>query len=114
MTTDRPLGRRLRRIGRIAGGFAIVALGWLVVVAGLTFTAAPGRSIAIIGPPSQALAAIVVAEGLVLSSNRYITFARSDVAGFVARLYAAGAMLVLDAGQVGGCSGLPPKRTEQS
>ena len=63
MTTDRPLWRKLRRTGRIAGGFAIVALGWLVVIAGLTFNAAPGRSIAIIGPPSQALAAIVVAEG---------------------------------------------------
>ena len=114
MTTDRPLWRRLRRTGRIAGGFAIVAFGWLVVVVGLTFNAAPGRSIAIIGPPSQALAAIVVAEGLVLSSNQYVTFARSDDAGFVARLYAAGAMLVLDADQVGGCSGRPPKPSAQS
>jgi hypothetical protein len=69
MTTDRPFWRWLRRLGRIAAGFAIVAFGWLVVVVGLTFTTAPGRSIAIIGPPSQALAAIVVAEGLVLSSN---------------------------------------------
>jgi len=28
----------------------------------------------------------------------------------VARLYAAGAPLVLDAEQAGGCGGLPPKR----
>ena len=32
----------------------------------------------------------------------------SDDAGFVARLYAAGALLVLDAEQAGGCSGLSP------
>ena len=38
-----------------------------------------------------------------------MTIARSDDAGFVARLYAAGALLVLDAEQAGGCSGLPPK-----
>jgi hypothetical protein len=31
--------------------------------------------------------------------------ARSDDAGFVVRLYAAGALLVLDAEQAGGCSG---------
>jgi hypothetical protein len=37
-----------------------------------------------------------------------VTIARSDDAGFVARLYAAGALLVLDAEQAGGCSGLPP------
>ena len=114
MTTDRPHWRWLRRLGRIAGSLAIVAFGWLVVVVGLTFTAAPGRSIAIIGPRSQALAAIVVAEGFVLSSNQYVTFARSDDAAFVARLYAAGAMLVLDADQVGGCSGRPPKPSAQS
>ena len=159
MTTDRPHWRWLRRLGRIAGGLAIVAFGWLVVVVGLTFTAAPGRSIAIIGPRSQALTAIVVAEGFVLSSNQYVTFARadfrteltlfadsifredrsvvdllrakhtylnervalqyvtfarSDDAGFVARLYAAGAILVLDADQVGGCSGRPPKPSAQS
>ena len=65
---------------------------------------------AIIGPPSQALAAIAKANGRILASNDYFTIARSDDAGFVARLYAAGALLVLDAEQAGGCSGLPPSR----
>ena len=63
---------------------------------------------AIVGPPSQALAAIVKANGRVLASNDYFTIARSDDSGFVARLYAAGALLVLDAEQAGGCTGLPP------
>ena len=62
---------------------------------------------AIIGPPAQALAAVVQANGRILASNDYVTIARSDEAGFVARLYAAGALLVLDAEQAGGCSGLP-------
>ena len=74
----------------------------------LTFGSAPGKSMAIVGPQSQALAAIARANGRILASNDYVTIARSDDAGFVARLYAAGALLVLDAEQAGGCSGLPP------
>ena len=87
-----------------------LAAGLRVVVA-LTFASAPGKSMAIIGPPSQALAVVVRANGRVLASNDYVTIARSDNAGFVGRLYAAGALLVLDAEQAGGCSGLRrPKR----
>ena len=69
---------------------------------------------AIVGPPSQALAVIAKANGRILASNDYVTIARSDDAGFVARLYAAGALLVLDAEQAGGCSGLPPSRAASS
>ena len=76
----------------------------------LTFGSAPGKSMAIIGPPAQALAAVVKANGRILASSDYITIARSDDAGFVAHLYAAGALLVLDAEQAGGCSGLPLRR----
>jgi len=101
MTTD---GRKLPRI---AGAIALIAGGWLAVVVALTFGSAPGKSMAIIGPQAEALAAVVQANGRILSSNDYVTIARSDEAGFVARLYAAGAMLVLDAEQAGGCSGLP-------
>ena len=106
MTTRRPLGT----IGRIAGAITLVVCGWLAVVVALTFGSAPGKLVAIIGPPSQALAAVAKANGRILASNDYVTLARSDDAGFVARLYAAGALLVLDAEQAGGCSGLPPKR----
>ena len=37
---------------------------------------APGKSMAIIGPPSQALAVVVKANGRVLASNAYVTIAR--------------------------------------
>ena len=73
----------------------------------LTFGSAPGKSMAIVGPPSQALAAIAKANGRILASNDYFTIARSDDVDFVGRLYAASALLVLDAEQAGGCSGLP-------
>ncbi|ANW00639.1 hypothetical protein [Bradyrhizobium icense] len=98
------------RWGRIAGAVALVIVGWLAAVVALTFGSATGKSMAIIGPPSQALAAVAKANGRILVSNNYVTIARSDDADFVGRLYAAGALLVLDAEQAGGCSGLPPKR----
>ena len=103
-----------RRLRRIAGAVALVVAGWFALVIALTFASPPGKSMAIIGPPAQALAAVVKANGRVLASNQYLTIARSDDAGFVAHLYAAGALLVLDAEQAGGCSGLPPKRLASS
>jgi hypothetical protein len=95
---------------RIAGAIALVVCGWLAVVIALTFGSAPGKSMAVIGPPSQTLAVIAKANGRILAASDYVTIARSEEPGFVARLYAAGALLVLDAEQAGGCSGLPPKR----
>ncbi len=109
MTTDERQ-RGALRWGRIAGATTLVLFGWLAVVVALTFGSAPGKSMAVIGTPSQAPAVIPKANGRVLASTDYVTIARSDDAGFVARLYAAGALLVLDAEQAGGCSGLPPKR----
>ena len=110
MTTETLHRRWPRQLRRIAGACALVVCGWLAVVIALTFGSAPGKSMAIIGPPAQALAVIAKANGRILAANDYVTFARSNDADFVARLYAAGAFLVLDAEQAGGCSGLPPKR----
>ena len=108
MTTDRRRQNRALPLGRIAGAIVLVVFGWLAVVVALTFGSAPGKSMAVIGPQSQALAAISRANGRILESNDYFTVARSDDSGFVARLYAAGALLVLDAEQARGCTGLPP------
>src|SRR6185503_15992627 len=102
--------RSTRQWSRIAAAIALVVAGWLAVVVALTFGSAPGKSMAVIGPPSQALVAIAKANGRILASNNYVTIARSDDADFVGRLYAAGALLVLDAEQAGGCSGLPRRR----
>lgn len=101
---------RLRLPLRIAAGVTLVVCGWLTLVVGLTFAAGPDKSIAIIGPQAQAIAAVVKAKGHILVAYDYVTIARSEEPGFVGRLYGAGALLVLDADQAGGCSGLPPKR----
>jgi hypothetical protein len=95
---------------RIASSIALVVCGWLTLVIGLTFAAGPDKSIAIIGPQAETIAAVVKAKGQILVAYDYVTIARSNEAGFVGRLYAAGALLVLDADQAGGCSGLPPRR----
>jgi hypothetical protein len=113
MTTEAPCQNWLLPLRRIASAVALVAYGWLAVVVALTFGSAPGKSMAIIGPPAETLAIVAKANGRVLAASNYITFARSDDSDFVARLYAAGALLVLDAEQAGGCSGLPPKRIAQ-
>jgi hypothetical protein len=113
MTIETHRWSSLRQLRRIAGAVALMACGWLVVVIALTFGSAPGKSMAIIGPPAQAMAIIAKANGRVLAASNYVTFARSDDSDFVARLYAAGALLVLDAEQAGGCSGLPPRRIAQ-
>ena len=110
MTTEGRQQDRTLPLGRIVGAAALVIVGWLTVVVALTFGSGPGKSMAVVGPPSQALAVVAKANGRILASNDYFTIARSDDSGFVARLYAAGALLVLDAEQAGGCSGLPPKR----
>ena len=100
----------MRPLGRIALAVTLVVAGWLALVVALTFGTSPGRSLAVIGPQAQAIAAIAKANGRVLSSNAYVTIARSDATDFVGRLYTAGALLVLDAEQAGGCNGLAPKR----
>ena len=111
MTTEATRQDWLRPLLRVASAVVLVICGWLVVVVALTFGSAPGKSMAIIGPPAQALAVIAGANGRVLAASNYVTLARSDDSDFVTRLYAAGALLVLDAEQAGGCSGLPPDPT---
>ena len=101
----------MRPLGRIALAVALVVAGWLALVVALTFGTSPGRSLAVIGPQTEAIAAIAKANGRVLASYGYVTIARSDAADFVGRLYTAGALLVLDAEQAGGCNGLAPKRS---
>jgi hypothetical protein len=107
MTTERRQHNG-RRWSRITGTIILVVASWLVIVVALTFGSAPGKSMAVVGPQSHALAAIAKANGRIIASNDYFTLARSDESGFVARLYASGALLVLDAEQAGGCTGLSP------
>jgi hypothetical protein len=76
----------------------------------MTIEGKPLRPLGRIAGAIALVAAVARANGRILASNGYVTIARSDDADFVGHLYAAGALLVLDAEQAGGCSGLPPRR----
>lgn len=91
------------------GAATIVLAGWTVLMAAVTFSIAPGTSVAIFAAPGSALAAAVAAEGGLVDVGHVIVIARFDDPGFVRRLYAEGALLVLDARMAGACTGLPPK-----
>src|SRR5437763_10684939 len=93
---------------RCAAAMVFVLTVWTFVSAALAFAMPAGRSLAVIGP--DGIRAVVAAGGLLLKSNAVLVIARSDDPDFVTRLYAAGAMLVLDAEGAGGCTGLPPAK----
>jgi hypothetical protein len=57
-----------------------------------------------------ALAAVMAADGAILQVRGDIVIAISDDAGFVARLYRAGALLVIP-GMPGGCGFALPSRS---
>ena len=89
---------------------------WTSIAAALALVMPPGRSIAVIGPAVDGVRAVVAAGGLILRADRLMVVARSDDPQFVRRLYGAGALLVLDAEDAGGCSGRgafkPPSATK--
>jgi len=110
LSTSTTTSRSTAGAAKFAGAIALVVSGWLSLAIGLAFAAGPDKSIAVFGPQAQTIAAVIKANGHILMAYDFVTIARSDDPGFVGRLYAAGALLVLDAEQAGGCSGLPPKR----
>lgn len=82
----------------------------LALFAPLAVLAAPGSEVvAVVGRPGDTAAdlagRVALAGGAILNAggSDTVILARSDRAGFVARLYAAGAGLVLDAGTAAGC-----------
>ena len=82
---------------------SLVVVGWLSFAAGSAAFAPPGGSFAVIGPPQRALSAIAAAGGHIVQTSNFVTIARGDDAGFVRRLYANGALFVVDADGAGGC-----------
>ena len=69
----------------------------------------PGRSVAVIAPSGAS--AIAAAGGMLLDASGPILITRSDDPDFVRRLYAAGALLVLDVEDAGGCTGRARPKT---
>jgi hypothetical protein len=94
----------------IAGSFSLAA-----TLAPFAAALAPqdGVPVAVILAPwadtGEAVEVVAAAQGSLLaaSGSGRVAIARADAPGFAARLYAAGAALVIDAGAAAGCLTLP-------
>jgi hypothetical protein len=91
------------KAARWAAAAVLVLAAWVAISAALAFRTEPGRSLAVFAPPGRVLAVVVAAGGLPLQAGGAIAIARSDAPDFVAQLYDAGALLVVDARRAGGC-----------
>ncbi len=90
---------------RWMSALALTALAWLTLVA-LVTRFSDATTFAVVFLPGDALLAQLPPEMAVVSRSPLSITLRSDAPDIAARLYAAGAMLVLPAG-LKGCLGLP-------
>lgn len=93
----------IRRVIKYFGWALAVLVAWTGVIAGLTFFSEPGSSVAIFTAPGRAADTAVRAGGSLEDFSSMIAITRSRQPDFVARLYGAGAFLVVDARVVSGC-----------
>ncbi|MEJ0011796.1 MAG: hypothetical protein WDM94_04030 [Bauldia sp.] len=98
----------LRAIRLILIGVPLVLGATLASAMGLTLVTSAGVPVAVVarGGLAPALAAVAGANGAILQVRGDTVIAIADDAGFVARLYRAGAMLVVRAD--GGCGFAAP------
>lgn len=89
---------------KLTVGAAFLA-AWTAIAAAMSFAAPAGTSLAVFGPRGRALAAVARADGRLIELGDNVVIARSDAPDFIRRLYAAGAVLVLDARIAEGCTG---------
>jgi hypothetical protein len=90
------------KVGLRAAGMAAAVLGaWFALLAATTALIAPGQ-VLVLG--SGAIEKVVRADGRLMATGWAAAQAQSDESGFVGRLYANGAWLVLPAAG-GGCRG---------
>jgi hypothetical protein len=82
---------------------AVVLLAWTGVLLVLAFTAPAGQPLAIVTLPGRGLEVAAASGGSYESLGGPIIVTRSSEAGFVRRLYGAGALLVIDARVILAC-----------
>lgn len=102
-TTDRS---RPRRALAWAGRAALVLAGWAAIMLALPFAGPAGRLTAVVGRPAVAVAAVRQAGGRIVEIRGNVVLARAPAGGFAARLYRAGAPLVLEGRVAAGCLAL--------
>ncbi len=94
-----------RRVLRFAMAAAVVLASWTGILAGLAFTLPPGAPLAVFAP-GHALETVAEARGSFEGFGRSVAITRSTESGLARRLYAAGALLVIDARVVMSCRSL--------
>jgi hypothetical protein len=102
MTTERAIRSwhsRLLRFAAAAGG--VLAL-WFCVLAGVTAAFEPEDTVLVFGPEPSLFRALASSESLLFSNGSGFIRVRGRSPGFVPRLYAGGAWLVLP-GTAFGC-----------
>jgi hypothetical protein len=92
-----------RRALRGAGRVAIVLAAWGIILLAMPLVGPAGRQVAVIGERNAAARTILAAGGEVVEARRGATLARSDDPRFVRRLYAAGAVAVIEGRIAAGC-----------
>ena len=92
------------RVGRWAGGAAIVLGAWSAVMIALPFVGPEGRTVAVVGSGAEGIARVLSAGGKLVDVRDHVVLARGGP-GFAARLYRAGAPLVVEGRLAGGCVG---------
>jgi len=99
----------MKKAAKAIGVGAAFLAAWTTIAAALSFAAPAGTSVAVFGLPGHTLATVAQADGRLIQLGDTVVIARSDAPDFIRKLYAAGALLVLDARIAEGCTGLPPK-----
>lgn len=99
---------------RFTGMLALALLAWTGVLIGMAFTAEPGKPLAIVTLPGRGLEVVAAAGGSYESLGGPLVITRSAEAGFVRRLYGAGALMVIDARLVLSCRSLFTRRMARS
>lgn len=87
----------------VAAALGILAV-WFAALAVLTAALEPEETVIAFGPEPRLFAALAGSDALLVSTGRGFIRLRGQSAGFVARLYRAGALLVLP-GSAFGCGG---------
>jgi hypothetical protein len=101
------------RFLKFIGMLALALLAWSGILLALTFTAPPGQPLAIVTLPGRGLDVVAAADGSFEGFGGPAVITRSTEAGFVHRLYAAGALMVIDARVVLACHSLFAKAKTQ-
>ena len=99
-TTERP--RLVTRAARFAGGAVLVMAVWFAGLAATAVMVEPTRSVVVFGPHQTTLRAVTSGSTRLVDAGTGFVIANGRDRGFVRRLYAAGAWLVLPAVS-GGC-----------